>query len=175
MSQLGCKCGERMTKTDCPSPCSIAIFYKEEIDNAIRGDSSITLHDFLSGWDAKNYRPCSFMARPVPVDYWFCPACKRVYEVQNIPQGRWLRVYARTDTVVPNSFDEWKQIYVMPDVETDAATEDDFELLLSAYLKQHDGIVYHLSPEESIVCAVDRQTGSVLYSYSLEDSWSSSD
>ena len=150
MSQLGCICGERMTKTSCPSPCSLDIFYKEEIDRAIYEDPSITLHSFLSGWDERNDCAKKYMDRPEPVDYWCCPACKRVYEVQYIPGGRWLRIYKKANDPVAESFEGWTRIYVLPDVETDAATEKDWEIHLSDYLLQHDSIRYYLSPDEKI-------------------------
>ena len=171
MSQLGCRCGNRLTKTDCPSPCSIDIFYKEEIDNAIQSDSNITLHNFLSGWDEIYACQHEFMIRPESVDYWFCPECKRVYEVQNKPQGRWLRIYQRSAPDVLTRFDEWRQIYVMPDIETDAATEENWEITLSAYLKHHSSIVCFLSPDENTACLIDRKTDKFLYCYVLEDSW----
>ena len=116
MSQLGCICGERMTKTRCPSPCSLDIFYKAEVDKAIYEDPSIALHSFLSGWDERNDCTKEYMDRPEPVDYWYCPACKRVYEVQYIPSGRWLRIYKKADIPVADSFESWTQIYVLPDV-----------------------------------------------------------
>ena len=174
MSQLGCICGERMTKTSCPSPCSLDIFYKEEIDRAIYEDPSITLHSFLSGWDERNDCAKKYMDRPEPVDYWCCPACKRVYEVQYIPGGRWLRIYKKANDPVAESFEGWTRIYVLPDVETDAATEKDWEIHLSDYLLQHDSIRYYLSPDEKIVHAVDKTTKKVHFSYELEDSWSPS-
>ena len=173
MAQLGCRCGERMTKTECPSPCSLDAFYKEEADRAIHDDPAIALHDFLSGWDERNDCQHEYMDRPEPVDYWFCPVCKRVYEVQNIPHGRWLRIYKKTNIPVSESFDGWKQIYVMPDAETDAAMEEEWEIHLSDYLKQHDSVLYYLSPDETIIHAVEKSSSKVLYSYELEDSWSS--
>ena len=100
MSQLGCICGERMTKTSCPSPCSLDIFYDAEVDKAICEDAAITLHSFLSGWDERNDCAKEYMDRPEPVDYWYCPACKRVYEVQYKPGGRWLRIYKKADIPV---------------------------------------------------------------------------
>lgn len=174
MAQLGCRCGERMTKTFCPSPCTLDIFSKEEIDKAINEEPFIALHNFLEGWDEKNDCKKEYMDRPEPVDYWFCPVCKRVYEVQNIPHGRWLRIYKRSCVPTPENFDDWKQIYVLTDVETDQATEVDWEIKLSDYLRQHDSVLYYLSPDEKTAHAVDKATSKVLFSYVLEDSWSSS-
>lgn len=174
MAQLGCRCGERMTKTNCPSPCSLDIFYKEEVDRAINEYPAIALHNFLSGWDERNDCAKEYMDRPEPVDYWYCPVCKRVYEVQYTPGGRWLRIYKKADNLVAESLEGWKRIYVMPDEETDAATEEDWEIRLSDYLQQHDAVLYYLSPDEKIAHAVDKTTAKILFSYELEDSWSPS-
>ena len=171
MSQLGCICGERMTKTSCPSPCSLDIFYKAEVDKAIHEVPSITLHSFLSGWDEGNDCAKAYMDRPEPVDYWYCPACKRVYEVQYIPGGRWLRIYKKVDISVADCFEGWSQIYVLPDVETDSATEENWEVHLFDYLQQHDNVRYYLSPDEKIVHAIDKTMAKALFSYELEDSW----
>ena len=114
------------------------------------------------------------MDRPGPVDYWFCPVCKRVYEVQNIPGGRWLRIYQKADVPVSGSLECWTRIYVLPDIETDAATEEDWEICLSDYLQQKDSVRYYLSPDEKIVHAVDKDTGTIRSSYELEDAWSPS-
>lgn len=175
MAQLRCKCGAYMTKTDCPSPCSLNIFYKKEVDDAIRSDSDIMLHNFLSGWDEKNDCKHTYMNRTEPVDYWFCPTCKRVYEVQNIPHGHWLRIYKRIRSVTITDIENWIPIYVMPDVETDAATEEKREILLSDYLKQNHSVQYILSPDEKVVCAIDSASNKILYSYKLEDIWPLSD
>ncbi len=144
MSQLGCKCGERMTKTSCPSPCSLDIFYKAGVDKAIYEDPAIALRSFLSGWDERNDCAKAYMDRPEPVDYWHCPVCKRVYEVQYKSGGRWLRIYKKVNIPVTDSFESWTRIYVLPDVETDVATEDDYDIRLSDYLQQHDNVMYYL-------------------------------
>ena len=171
MSQLGCRCGERMAKTDCPSPCSLEIFYKFEVERAVERDPSIKLLDFLSGWDEKNDCLREYKMRPEPVDYWFCPACGRIYEVQYIPGGRWLRIYNRVDALINVDMENWTRIYVMLDTETDVATEKVWDLKLADYLQQYDTIHHYISPEETMVSAVDKETSEILYSYVLEDSW----
>ena len=174
MSRLGCKCGASMGSSDDPSPYIVYIYYKNEADNAIKDNPEVTLHDFLLGWDEKNECQRDYMDRPEPIDYWFCPVCKRVYEVQYIPGGRWLRIYHRSDVAVPESLEGWKQIYFMTDTEVYDATEEDGDIRLSEYLQQHDSVLYYLSPDEKIVHAVDKTTAKVLFSYELEDSWSPS-
>ena len=86
-----------------------------------------------------------------------------------------MRVYKKASPAVSNICDSWKRIYVMPEVETDAATEKEFGILLSEYLKQHDSIQYFLSPDETVIHAIDSATKTVLFAYILEEAWSPSE
>ena len=174
MAQLGCRCGERMYTSDDPCPYIVDIYYKAEADKAIGDDSEITLHNFMLGWDEKNNCQREYMERPEPVEYWFCPVCKRVYEVQCFPGGRWLRIYKKSDSMKSEGHDGWKQIYVITDTDVYVAYEKSEDIRLSDYLQQHDTILYYLSPDEKIAHAVDKTTAKVLFSYELEDSWSPS-
>ncbi len=174
MAQLGCRCGARMYTSDDPCPYIVDIYYKEEIDKAISDDPAITLHNFMLGWDEKNNRQREYTERPEPVEYWFCPVCKRVYEVQNTSCGRWLRIYKKSTDADSDDFTGWKQIYVISDTDVYAVYEENPKILLSDYLKQHDSVLYYLSPDEKTVYAVSKTTVKVLFSYGLEDSWSPS-
>lgn len=174
MARLGCKCGEGMYTSDDPSPYIVYVYYKDEADKAIRDNPEITLHDFLTGWDEQHDCSRDYMNRLEPVDYWFCPVCKRVYEVQYIPGGRWLRIYRRSDVAAPESIEDWRQIYFMTDTEVYDATEKDWEIRLSEFLHQHDAVLYYLSPDEKIVYAVEKASSKVAFAYELEDSWSPS-
>lgn len=160
-----------MGTSECPSPYSLEIFYDSEVQRALADNPDIALHNFLFGWDEKNDCQKEYMDRPEPVEYWYCIECHRVYEVQAIPRGRWLRVFKKTTGVASGDYSKWKQIYVMPEVETDAATEKDYEIRLSDYLRQHDSVLYYLSPDETVACAIDKASSKVLFSYVLEDSW----
>ena len=175
MSQLSGRCGEGMYKTDCPSQYSLFIYYADEVNSAIHDNPTIMLIDFLSNWDTPHDCAKEYMKRNEPVEYWFCPSCKRVYEVQDIPHGRWLRIFTREvpEPKMPFDHSEWNRIYVMTDIETDGATEADYEITLSEFLRQHDTTQYYLSPDERVVCAVDKATDLVIYSYELEDAWTS--
>lgn len=174
MAQLGCRCGERMYTSDDPSPYILSIYYKVEADKAISNDPEITLHNFMLGWDEKNDCRREYMERLEPVDYWYCPVCKRVYEVQLKPHGRWLRIYRKVDAIVPSDFTGWKQIYVITDYDMFNVYENCPDILLSEYLQQHDSVLYYLSPDEKTAHAVDKVSSKVLFSYVLEDFWSSS-
>lgn len=172
MAGLLCRCGEGMYRSDDPSPYIVYIYYRAEADKAISYDPSITLNNFLTNWDEKKDCRRKFMDRTEPVEYCFCPVCKRVYEVQNIPQGRWLRIYKKSDAAAYGGIKGWKQIYVIPDAEIYVALEEKWEFLLSDYLRQHDSVLYVLSPDETVAHAIDKASSKVLFSYVLEDSWS---
>ena len=176
MAQLSCRCGEGMYKTDCPSEYSLFIYHYSEVEKALKENPSVTLNDFLTNWDSTHDCAKEYMSRKEPVEYWFCPSCKRVYEVQKIPHGRWLRIFKRRETDIPLLIDysDWDLIYVMTDVETDQATEDDFEISLSEYLKYHDVVQFYMSPDKKTVCAIEKTTSRLLYLYEMEDSWSPS-
>ena len=174
MGQLGCRCGERMTNTADPSPCTVYIYYKEEVDGALAHDPEILFFNFLTDWDEKNNCQAVFTNRPEPVDYWFCPVCKRLYEVQNIYRGRWLRIYKRTNDVVPDDFKAWRRIYVITDEDTFVATEENEDLHLADYVKRLQTVLYYLSPDEKTCVAYDGASNKILFTYVLEDSWSSS-
>ncbi len=171
MARLLCKCGEGMNTTDDPSPCVVDIYYSEEIETALTNDPLLTLHNLKMDWDEKHDCQRSYYVRSEPIDYWFCPVCKRIYEVQLKPEGRWLRIFQKTD-VTPQCCEGWRRIYVLSDIDTYAAKEANENVLLADYLKTHDSPHYFLSPDETLACAIDPANGQVLYSYALEDSWS---
>ena len=172
MARLGCKCGAIMGTSECPSPYSLDIFYDSEIQSALADDPCLKLNDFLTGWSEKEGCQRNYQHRKTPVEYWYCTECHRVYEVQAIPRGRWLRIYNRSDTVIDADYSTWKKIFVMPDTVTDASTEENWEITLDDYLKQHDSVRYYLSPDETIVLAEDSKSLKPLFCYRLEDAWS---
>ncbi len=174
MAGLLCKCGEGMNTTDDPSPCIVDIYYSEEVESALTNAPDTALNDFLTDWDEKHDCPRESKDRPEPVDYWFCPVCKRIYEMQLKPEGRWLRIFQKTD-IVRHDLKDWRRIYVFFDTDVYAATAvkgANWRLPLRDYLKTHDSPHYFLSPDETLACAIDPANGQVLYSYALEDSWS---
>ena len=172
MARLGCKCGSDMCTSDSPSPYMLDIYYASEIRQVLANDPDIKLHDFLMGWSEKEGCQKEYRQRSEPVEYWYCTECQRVYEVQAVQGGRWLRIYKRSDAISNADYSHWKLIYVMPDTETDTATEANLAISLADYLKQHDAVHYYLSPDETLALAVDGATSKPLFCYKLEDSWS---
>ena len=167
-----CKCGATMGSSESPSPYNLSIYYANEADDAIKADPTITLHNFLLDWDDKKGCQHAFMQRKEAVDYWYCPICKRVYETQVKIGGRWIRIYKLSDIPTESmDYSAWKRVYVMPETETDAVTEEDPDILLIEYLKDHNNPIYYLSADETRMHAVDVQTGKVVLSYEQEDRW----
>ncbi len=167
MAGLLCRCGAGMETTTCPSPHKLMIYYKCEIDAALQLDPNITLSDFLSDWSTLRNCHHSYMNRKEPVEYWFCTECSRVYEVQAKPLGHWLRIFKLINSDVAD-YDNWKQIFVLLDVETDDATERDVNASLNQYLKDHDSMKYYISPDESEIVAYSDNSAK---KYILEDTW----
>ena len=163
-----------MGSSECPSPYRVAIYYEQEVKDALALDPDVTLQDFLSDWSEKNNCAHAYMSRTEQVDYWLCTECHRVYEVQAKAQGRWLRIFIPSETS-QDSLDLScrKRIYVFRDVETDAATEKKIDLRLEDYLKQHQNPAYYLSEDETSASVMDSLTNHVLAEYTLEDSWDS--
>jgi len=172
MSRMLCKCGAAMGSSESPSPYTLSIYYASEVEEAIKADSGITLHNFLLDWDEKNGCQHEYMQRKERVDYWYCLVCHRIYEAQARIGGRWLRVYIPSgELMVTESVSDWKKIYVMPETETDAATDKDPDVLLAEYLKELETPTYYLSQDETKVYAADLQTKKVVMTYELEESW----
>ena len=161
-----------MGTSDCPSPYSLDIYYASEVQQALSDDPDITLFDFLLGWSEKEGRRKEYQHRKEPVEYWYCTECRRVYEVQAVARGRWLRIYKMVDSGEVIDYAGWTQIYVMPDTETDAATEENFGITLAEYVKQHDAVNYYLSPDETTAVGVRKEQSMQLLRYKLEEKWS---
>ena len=171
-----CKCGANMGSSESPSPYGLSIYYSYEVEAAIKANPLITLHDFLLDWDEINKCQHTYMQRKEPVDYWYCPTCHRVYEVQSQIGGRWLRVFLSSNNSKRlEDFSGWRRIYVMTEMSTDAATDKTPSILLAEYLKELTMPSFYISPNETKVYAVDLQTEQVVFVYELEDMWISSD
>lgn len=170
MSKMQCKCGASIGTSECPSPYSLAIYYEKEVKDALAYDPNIQLRNFLLDWDERADRPMAFMKRERQVHYMYCTSCKRVYEVELGPYGKWLRLYNYSDeTSESQSSEGWNRIYVFPEVMTDSATEEEPNLLLADYLKHHENPIYLLSPDEKAVYVIDGESDNPKCMYVLED------
>ena len=170
MARMLCKCGEIMGTSVSPSPYIIYVYYEQEVRSAIAENPKIQLTDFLSDWDEVNREQKKFMKRSEPVEYWYCTECQRVYETQAKMGGHWLRAYQRVESQPQNvSFEDWTRIYILKDVETDAALEEAPRLLLSDYLEMHIDICYFIASDERTVIAASTDMQNVQFAYIQEE------
>ncbi len=157
MARLGCFCGAEMTNTVAPSENLLKIFYYCEAENAIKDNPGIRLWDFYTGWDEKNRRNNSFMKRIEDVEYWKCPACKRVYEVQAQSCGNIIRAYERNEDCDKGkvSVSGLKELVVLKDVEMDDMLSENEGMTLKDYLRKEKPIRYFSSEDETTVYEVN--------------------
>lgn len=174
MARMSCRCGHGMGTSNDPSPYILDIYYEDEIEYALSVDADILVNDLICDWDEKNDCKRQYRRRNVPVEYWYCIECQRVYEVHAVPEGHALRLYKRNSEANKiASYETWKRIYVLPDVDVYAANEANNWVLvtLADYLREHHSPVYYISSDETIVHALDSKTGELLFAYELEDRW----
>ena len=166
MARLGCVCGEEMSNTDAPSKYRINIFYKKEAKEAILNNPQIRLWDFYSGWDEKNKCNNSFQDRKEPVEYWYCPKCRRVYEVQAKSLGKIIRVFTpqtnQTENFLLNS--GMDELIVLSDNKMDEFLSTAESMILADYLKVNQfPIIYISNDEEYVYILNDNQKVSTTY------------
>ena len=75
MAGLKCKCGNRLSNTDVPSKNIILVYEKSYVQHVIDTQKKILLINFETLKDEK-------------FEFWYCPKCKRVMKVENIPCGK---------------------------------------------------------------------------------------
>lgn len=173
MARLSCKCGAEMTNTLSPSPHSLKIFYRKEIETAIQANPDIRVWDLYSGWDEKRGCDNSFQDRSEPVQYWYCEDCKRVYEIQDVSCGKILRDYKPDYDNFENlpevsEITSYREIIVLTDIEMDLLLSFSEEKKLSDYMgsvgekryyiSENEEAVYVLRDEKQIVCVYREET-----------------
>ena len=125
MARFGCICGNTLSNTNCPSDCIIHIFTKEDAMRALNHDENITLLDFLSGWDEKDNCQRRFISGNM--EYWYCPECKRIYQVEAVSCGKATARYLYSDINLDSDIDNLRQsdnrLFVLSDVSLDNLTE----------------------------------------------------
>nr|WP_027871318.1 hypothetical protein [[Eubacterium] cellulosolvens] len=153
MARLGCICGAEMTNTDAPSKNRINVFYMREAREAIRNNPRIRLWDFYSGWDEKKACDDHFQNREEPVEYWYCPVCRRVYEVQAQSRGKIVRAYApQTEIGESRAVNSgMEELIVLTDIEMDILLSSNEGMLLSEYLNAVKEERWFISLDENTV------------------------
>lgn len=161
MARLGCICGAEMTNTEAPSKNRLNIFYLKEAEAAIEKNSQIRLWDFYTGWDEKNECKNSFQNREEPVEYWYCPKCKRVYEVQAKSLGRIVRAFAVENKNIANErpAQEKEELIVLFDTEMDELLTNNEMMTLAEYLKTNRAERFYISADANLVYVVKNDQG----------------
>lgn len=93
MARLGCICGEELTNTICPSPHRLKISFLSDINKAIAENPELTLWDYYTEWNSVENKQQNYDSHSKAIEYWYCTSCKRVYLVEAVPCGKWLKVY----------------------------------------------------------------------------------
>ncbi len=157
MGRLGCICGATMSNVDSPSRNMLEIYTAAEVDAAIKADRNITLWDF------------SILDRPY--EYWYCTDCRRIHKVDNTI-GRCILRYKPVGASIDQARiigipANWSELYVITDIELDAATEKEFNTKLIDYLPKIPRRVM-LSPEQSNAIEYDAISGREIDRYEAE-------
>ena len=112
---------------------------KSEVDAVLAKDSEITVFDFETEEVNKEY------------EYWYCPVCKRVHMVENIPLGKVVKSYITSQENM-DATEEMTPFYVFTDTEIYNAEEEDFKLKLADFVSANeDTHMYFLSREKDKV------------------------
>lgn len=167
MAGLLCKCGYEMSDSTCPSPCELYVYIEKEVQDAITYCPTLEWFDFICGWDPLTESRRNYFQRSEEMEYWYCPKCKRVHEVET-RTGRVIRIYKRTKRI-PAESEKTNSLCVYSAVEVYPYTEAIHDLTL-------DWFVYHIphkysykiSEDEMKVTAYDHE-GNPVFAYVFEE------
>ena len=139
MARLMCSCGTGLSNSDVPSKNILYVFAKSDVDEAILSDANITLYDFETGIEDA-------------VEYWYCPNCKRVSVVENVPDGKVVGRYSVSSSCEETELQNLTAFYVFCDADIYIAEENNPDILLSEYIIQHgDANLYFTDASKSKV------------------------
>ena len=119
MARLGCRCGNALSSTNVPSPNLLHIYSVEEVNQAIAECPEKLLLDYQTDY--------------IGPEYWYCPICKRVYEVEATPQGQATAVYHETKGNPASDSSKLSAWYVLSDKAMYDAEEEDFNLTIKDF------------------------------------------
>ncbi len=148
MGRLGCNCGAIMSSVNCPSENRIHVFSDSEVINALGTDRTKKLWDFYIVDRA--------------YEYWYCTTCRRVHQIK-VDSGvcvlRYKPIGKSDDQLgILGVSPDWRELYVITDVELDEAIERDFDTKLAEYLPRVRRRVM-LSPDQQTAIVFDSITG----------------
>lgn len=139
MARLMCSCGAGLSNSDVPSNNVLYVFAKSDVDGAILSDANITLYDFETGIEDA-------------FEYWYCPNCKRVSVVENIPAGKVVGRYSVSSSCEEIDVQNLTAFYVFGDADIYNAEEHNPDIMLSEFINQHgDANLYYTDASKSKV------------------------
>ena len=152
MSKLKCICGNGMSNSDVPSENIISVFRETNVKHAFEKTPKVSLFDFETS-NSDGY------------EYWYCPNCKRVHVVENVPNGLVVKRYHPSDCEEIVSIADMKPLYVFSAIEIYDAEEKNFEMTLEDFIEQNGGshLYYADNNVEKIYKKINGTKGSLVY------------
>lgn len=139
MARLMCSCGAGLSNSNAPSNNVLYLFAKSDVDSALLSDKNITLYDYETGNEDE-------------FEFWYCPSCKRVSVVENVPNGRVIGRYSVSSICEEMDLQNLIAFYVFGDVDIYNAEENNPYILLSEFIIQHgDANLYYTDASKSKV------------------------
>ena len=136
MSKLKCICGNGMSNSDAPSKNILKVFRKSHVKTALKKKPDITLFNFETS-DSDGF------------EYWYCPNCKRVHVVENIPNGTVVKRYQVSSMKENVILGDLGAVYVFTATEIYDAEEDNFDTTLAEFIDQKgDSHLYFVNEAE---------------------------
>lgn len=153
-----------MSDTDCPSQNIIHVYTKSETEAAIKADPTVSLWDFHMF--ERQY------------EYWYCPICKRVHQL-DIGKRRIWRTF-RPVKATRHSFHQavqgWEELFIFSDTDIDYATEMDFGITLSDFINNStNAYQFRISPKNDVIEAYSRKTLMPALAYIVETEYTDAD
>lgn len=141
-----------MSNSDVPSKNIINVFREANVKLALGKTPKVSLFDFETS-NSDGY------------EYWYCPNCKRVHVVENVPNGQVVKRYHPSDCEEDVSITDMKPIYVFSDIEIYDAEEKNFELTLKDFIEQNgeSHMYYADDNEDKIYKSISETHGSLVY------------
>lgn len=139
MARLMCSCGAGLSNSNAPSNNVLYVFAKPDVDDVLFSDANITLYDFETGIEDD-------------FEFWYCPKCKRVSVVENVPGGRVVERYSVNSSCEETDLQNLAAFYVFGDVDIYNAEENNPNILLSEFILQNgDANLYYTDASKSKV------------------------
>ncbi len=139
MARLKCICGEGLSNTNVPSENIVQLFKLSEVEKALAANSGITLFDYETSLNED-------------FEFWYCSVCKRVYVVENIPNGKIVASYKECSAYEYVASQGFTPVYIFNYVDIYNAEENNPSLLLSEFIKINgEEHLYYLSADRGNV------------------------